>query len=194
VAEHLLDTQPSQAREAIARIGRTGRSSLHEMRQLLHSTRDTADASGLRPQPGLGDLPSLVAQVEAAGLPVELRTAGRPTGDAGDSSPGVELAVYRLVQEALTNTLKHAGPARARVSLSHAAGAVEVEVVDDGRGPGAEATGGGIEGGHGLVGMRERVAVYAGELITGAAPGGGFRVWARFPLPAGTPGANGRAS
>jgi signal transduction histidine kinase len=182
VAEHLLDTQPSQAREAIARIGRTGRSSLQEMRRLLHTTRDTADAPGLRPQPGLADLPSLVAQVEAAGLPVDLRPAGGP--GSGEASPGVELAVYRLVQEALTNTLKHAGPARARVSLRRPDGAVEVEVVDDGRGPGPAATG----GGHGLIGMRERVAVYAGELVTGAAADGGFRVWARFPLPGSTPG------
>ena len=183
VAEHLLDTQPSQAREAIARIGSTGRSSLREMRQLLRTTRDTTDASGLRPQPGLADLPALVAQVEAAGLPVEMR----PAGSAGDTPPGVELAVYRLVQEALTNTLKHAGPARARVRVSHPHGAVEVEVVDDGRGPGPEGAG----GGHGLIGMRERVAVYAGELVTGAAPDGGFRVWARFPLPGSTPDENG---
>jgi signal transduction histidine kinase len=186
VAEHLLDRQPSQAREAIARIGHTGRSSLREMRRLLHSTRDTADASGVRPQPGLADLPSLVAQVEAAGLPVELRAAG----STEDASPGVELAVYRLVQEALTNTLKHAGPARARVSLSHPDGAVEVEVVDDGYGPGPAGAGGDTGGGHGLIGMRERVAVYAGELATGAAPDGGFRVWARFPLPGRTPGGN----
>jgi len=200
VAEHLLDTQPSRAREAIAQIGRTGRSSLQEMRQLLHSTRDAEDASGVRPQPGLADLPSLVAQVEAAGLPVELRRAGRSTDistggstdsateSAGDDAPpGVELAVYRLVQEALTNTLKHAGPARARVSLSHPDGAVEVEVVDDGRGPAAGDAGGGTGGGQGLIGMQERVAVYEGELVTGAAPDGGFRVWARFPLPGGTP-------
>lgn len=215
VAEQLLDTRPSEAREAIAQIGRTGRSSLQEMRQLLHTTRDTADASGVRPQPGLADLPSLVAQVEAAGLPVELRrtgggTGGRTgrrtggsTGSAGDDvSPGVELAVYRLVQEALTNTLKHAGPARARVSLSHPSGAVEVEVVDDGRGLGTEdsadetggGTGDGAGGGHGLIGMRERVAIYAGELVTGAAPDGGFRVWARFPLPGSTPGDDGRGA
>jgi signal transduction histidine kinase len=194
VAEHLLDTQPSQAREAVAQIGRTGRSSLHEMRQLLHTTRDTADASGVRPQPGLADLPSLVAQVEAAGLPVELRRADGSNGGVDDVSPGVELAVYRLVQEALTNTLKHAGPARARVSLSHPNGAVEVEVVDDGRGLGADDAGGSTGGGHGLIGMRERVAIYAGELVTGAAPDGGFRVWARFPLPGGTPGHDGRGA
>ncbi|WP_249998763.1 sensor histidine kinase [Actinoplanes sp. M2I2] len=184
VAEHLLDAQPSQAREAIARVGRTGRSSLQEMRQLLRTTRDTADASGLSPQPGLADLPALVARVETAGLPVELRSAGDP----GDASPGIELAVYRLVQEALTNTLKHAGPARARVHLSHPAGAVEIEVVDDGRGRSPDEVRGAE--GHGLIGMRERVAVYAGQLITGNAPDGGFRVWARFPLPGGTPGRN----
>src|SRR4051794_25321154 len=101
VAEHLLETQPAQAREAIARIGRTGRSSLQEMRRLLQTTRDAADTPGLRPQPGLADLPSLVAQVEAAGLPVDLRAADGPNGTAGDGSPGVELAVYRLVQEAV---------------------------------------------------------------------------------------------
>jgi signal transduction histidine kinase len=181
VAEHLLDAQPSQAREAIARIGHTGRSSMQEMRRLLHASRDTADASGLRPQPGLADLPALVTQVEAAGLPVEMRSVG----DQGFDSPGIELAVYRLVQEALTNTLKHAGSARARVNLSHRHGAVEIEVVDDGRGVNADGSGAGER--HGLIGMQERVAAYAGQLVTGNAPDGGFRVWARLPLPGGAP-------
>jgi signal transduction histidine kinase len=111
----------------------------------------------------------------------------------------VELAAYRIVQEALTNTLKHAGPAHARVRMTRPPGAVEIEVIDNGRGPRTAPSGPdgpGVDGpgsqpprsqgpvaGHGLIGMRERVAVYAGELVTGAAPGGGFRVWARFPLP-----------
>ena len=177
VAEHLLDSQPDQARAALARIGQTGRSSLQEIRQLLGATRDDGDGSPRRPQPRLSDLPSLVAQVEAAGLPVQL--TGTELADGG-TPEGVELAAYRVVQEALTNTLKHAGPARAQVRLSRTAGAVEVEVVDDGCGPGA----GGPGTGQGLTGMRERVAVYAGDLVTGQAPGGGFRVWARFSLPA----------
>ncbi len=198
VAEHLLDTQPEQARDALARISQTGRSSLQEMRQLLATSRDDADGSPRRPQPRLSDLPALVAQVEASGLPVQLTTS--PPGVLSQGTPpGVELAAYRIVQEALTNTLKHAGPAQARVRMTRPPGAVEIEVIDNGRGPRTAASGPdvpvvdgpgsrppgseGPEAGQGLIGMRERVAVYAGELVTGAAPGGGFRVWARFPLP-----------
>lgn len=196
VAEHLLESRPDQARAAIARVSQTGRASLREMRQLLGSTRAAGSGSPLHPQPRLADLPDLVAQVEAAGLPVLL--------DAPPAEPryripaGLELAAYRVIQEALTNTLKHAGPARARVRLTRSPDAVEIEIVDDGRGPepagpgsagpGAVGTRAGTNGsatpqpGQGLIGMRERVAAYAGDLATGAAPGGGFRVWARFPL------------
>ncbi|HEV7657121.1 MAG TPA: sensor histidine kinase [Mycobacteriales bacterium] len=172
VAQTLLASRPEEAAIALGRIAETGRSSLEEMRRLLTVIRDGTEPAGAATQPGLADLPALVADVVAAGLPVTLDPV--PTGPR--LPPGVELAAYRIVQEALTNTLRHAGPARAVVRLRRTAAAVEVDVRDDGRGPSDAAPG------RGLSGMRERVAVYGGELVTGPDGERGFRVRARLPL------------
>jgi signal transduction histidine kinase len=135
---------------------------------------DAEPAADLAPQPGLAGIEALVDQVREAGLPVTLRVDGTP----GALEEGVALTLYRIVQEALTNALKHAGAATAQVRLTFDDGAVGVEVADTGRGPGP----GGDRIGHGLVGMRERVALYGGVLRTGARTGGGFRVYASIPV------------
>lgn len=183
VAERLLDTDKELARSAIAEIGATGRTSLAEMRQVLGALRAGDPGTGAPlprdPLPTLAQLPALVAGVEAAGLPVGLTVHGEPR----PLPQGLELAAYRVVQEALTNCLKHAEATRARVSVRHTAADVQVTVEDDG----TTSSGTQAAPGHGLVGMRERVAVYGGELSTGPADGGGFRVDARFPLPAVAP-------
>jgi signal transduction histidine kinase len=179
VAEQLVGTDPARARTAVREIGATGRRSLAEMRQLIAALRDDEagpdDALPRDPMPTLAQLPALVARVEAAGLPVTLTVHGEP----GAVPPGLELATYRVVQEALTNCLKHAGASRAAVDLVHEPDLVRVTVVDDGRGVAAPGTG---ATGQGLVGMRERVAVYGGQPTAGPAPGGGFRVDATFPV------------
>jgi signal transduction histidine kinase len=131
------------------------------------------DHVALAPQPSLKQLPALIDEVRAAGLPVEVRTEGQPQPLA----PGVDLAVYRIVQEALTNTLKHAGPAHARVTIRYAVADLELEIADDGAAAGGPAD----RTGHGLIGMRERVALHHGSLTTGALPGGGYAVTARLP-------------
>jgi signal transduction histidine kinase len=135
--------------------------------------RAPSDREALAPPPALSQVDALVDQVRHAGLPVELELAGasRPL------PPGLELSAYRLVQEALTNTLKHAGPARAQVHVRYGAQALEVEVCDDGVGPRT-----GTPPGHGIAGMRERVGMFGGDLEAGPGPSGGFRVAARFPL------------
>jgi signal transduction histidine kinase len=168
VAEHLIDTSPADARRAVAEIRRTGRTSLAEMRGLLHVLREGDGGEPLPRDPAatLADVPALIARVEAAGLPVDLRVTGTP----GPLSPGLELAAYRLVQEALTNTLKHAGASRATVRLTHGPDVLEIEVGDDGRAAGPD--GGTAYEGHGLAGMRERVAMYGGELTAGRTPDG----------------------
>jgi hypothetical protein len=130
------------------------------------------------PQPGLGELERLIAQVRDAGLPVELIN----TGDPCCLPDGMDLAAYRIVQEALTNTVKHGGKATARVTLHHTPEALEIEVVDNGRGAAAPLLEGAAGGGHGLIGMRERVGMFGGELQTGPILPGGYRVWARLPL------------
>ncbi|MEV4511187.1 sensor histidine kinase [Dactylosporangium sp. NPDC049525] len=184
VAEHLMDSRPAQARAAVTAIMETGRSSLAEMRRMLAVLREgdpAGDGVDAEPAPGLVQLPRLVERVERAGLPVTLTVAG---GDA-PLPAGVELAAYRIVQEALTNCLKHARATRAEVRLTCTAQAVEIEVTDDGAGPAqpaADADGGPAVRGHGLIGMRERVAMYRGELDSGRVHGGGFRVWALLPL------------
>jgi signal transduction histidine kinase len=174
-ARRVLRRDPDAADEAMATVEETGRATLRELRRLLDVLRTDAEpAAELAPQPGLTGIEALVEQVREAGLPVTLRVDGTP----GPLEEGVALTVYRIVQEALTNALKHAGRATALVRLTVADGFLAVEVTDTGRGP-APVT---DRIGHGLVGMRERVALYGGILRTGPRPGGGFRVYARIPL------------
>lgn len=164
---------PDNAPDLLARTSATGRQALADMRRLVGLLREGgADgAESLAPQPGLADLDDLITQVRAAGLPVELSTVDLPEQD----NPGAGLVVYRIAQEALTNTLKHAGPgARARISVRGNGNAVELEVTDNG-------TGSAGSGGHGLKGLAERAAAYGGRVSAGAAPGGGWRVHASVP-------------
>jgi signal transduction histidine kinase len=175
-ARRLVETRPDDVKEALSTIEQTGRSALDEMRRLLGILRQAGDDSTTRtPQPGITDIGTLVTSVREAGLPVDLTIEGDPRPLA----PGLDLSAYRIVQEALTNTLKHAGPATAQVRLCYGDDELEVRVMDDGRGPAADRSDG---AGHGLVGMRERVAVFGGELWAGARGGGGFEVRARLPL------------
>ena len=159
--------------ETLEAIERTGRQALAEMRRLLGMLRVGDEPSAHAPQPTLRELDQLVAQVREAGLPVELEVEGEPT----DLSPGVAVSAYRIVQEALTNVLKHAGPAQARVVVRYASRELELEISDDGRG--SREVG---DPGHGLLGMRERVALYGGDFDASARNGGGFVVRARLPL------------
>jgi signal transduction histidine kinase len=164
---------PGRVEEAFDAIADTGRTALSELRRLLGVLRSPEEAGPRQPQPGVAQLEPLVESVRRAGLPVELRIegTGRPL------PPGVDLSAYRIVQEALTNSVKHAGPARASVLLRYGDRDLELEVVDDGRGLRSSTT-----PGHGLAGMRERTALLGGDLDVGPAPGGGFAVRARLPL------------
>ncbi len=170
-ADRVLEGEQPSAREALRSVHATGRQALVEMRRLVGLLREDAELE-LAPQPGLGRLDELVAQMRDAGLPVELKIEG----DQRALTSGVDLSAYRIVQEALTNVLKHAGGARACVAVRFGADEVELEVDDDGGGPHN-----GTDGGHGLVGMSERVALYGGTLDYGAHEGHGFRVRARLP-------------
>jgi signal transduction histidine kinase len=169
-AARVLEGAQPDVRNALTAIEQTGRQTVDEMRRLIGVVR-SKDGLALSPQPTLRDLDQLVANVREAGLPVELQVEGAPV----TLPAGVDLSAYRIVQEALTNTLKHAGPARATVIVRYGSGAVEVEVRDDG-----SAVGDGI--GNGLIGMRERVALWGGELEAGRHGDGGFAVRARLPL------------
>jgi signal transduction histidine kinase len=160
-------------RETLVTIERAGREALGEMRRLLEMMRRDDEEVALAPQPSLAHIETLVEKVRAAGLPVDLHVEGRPVA----LSPGIDLSAYRIVQEALTNALKHAGPARVRVTVRYTEDGLELEVVDDGAGDP-----GGTESGHGLIGMRERVALYGGSLRAGARPGGGYAVGVRLPF------------
>ncbi|MFH8383763.1 sensor histidine kinase [Kitasatospora sp. NPDC018058] len=176
VANHVAAERPEEARRVLSSIEETSRTALREMRALLGVLRREDERSeSSSPAPGLADLEALVERAAEAGVRVELRI----TGDRPGLSAGLDLAAYRIVQEALTNVIKHAATGHCRVSVDYVPDGLAVEVVDDGRGaadPGS---------GHGLVGMRERVAVYGGEFTAGPLPGRGFRVAARFPLTAG---------
>jgi len=175
-ARRVLGRDPRAADEALGTIEETGRTVLREMRRLLTVLRTEAEpAAELAPQPGLAGIEALVEQVREAGLPVEL-VVGGPTSVPLDE--GVALTVFRIVQEALTNTLKHAGTATAEVRLDIGPRWLQVEIADTGRGP----RNGLPRLGHGLLGMRERVILYGGTLRTGPRPGGGFRVSAKIPL------------
>jgi signal transduction histidine kinase len=174
-ADRALEGEQQPVREALGSIESTGRQALVEMRRLLGILRRSDEELALAPQPSVRHLGELAEQMREAGLPVELLVEG----DRGPLPPGVDLSAYRIVQEALTNALKHAGPARARVLVRYAPDELELEISDDGRGSVQAA------GGHGLVGMRERVAFVGGVLESGARPGGGFLVRARLPLGSG---------
>jgi signal transduction histidine kinase len=169
----LLRPEQEREREALLIVERTGREALAEMRRMVGVLRRPEEAPALAPQPSLEHLERLVEQAREAGLPVELRVEGQ----AVELPAGVDLTAYRLVQEGLTNALKHARATRAEVLVNYGDGQIEVTVSDDGQG-----VGNGDGGGHGLVGMRERVLVYGGELDAGPQPGGGYRLRASLPL------------
>jgi signal transduction histidine kinase len=172
-ARRLLRPHQQQEREALMVVEQTGREALAEMRKMVGVLRRPEEAPALAPQPSLEHLDKLIAHTRERGLPVELRIEGTPT----QLPPGVDLTAYRLVQEGLTNAIKHAQADHAEVVVRYANSAVELTVSDDGAGGGDAES-----GGQGLVGMRERVAVYGGELQAGPLVGGGFRLRARLPL------------
>jgi signal transduction histidine kinase len=168
-----LEDDQGQVREALEVVERTGREALAEMRRMVGVLRHPEEAPALAPQPSLEQLERLVEHTREAGLPVELRIEGDPV----PLPAGIDLTAYRLVQEGLTNAIKHAGAKRAEVLVRYADGKVELTVSDDGTGKGD-----GDGGGHGLVGMRERVSVYGGDLEAGPQPEGGFRLRAILPV------------
>jgi signal transduction histidine kinase len=177
--QRAVAADPDLARTALASIETSGRQGMAEMRRLL-GLLTSPDPGSVAPQPGLRDLAALVEPVRAAGLEVEVTTAG----ELDALPPGVDLAAYRIVQEALTNVLKHAAATTVQVHVRAGRGAVEVAVCDDGRG--ADMSGAGAAGvGHGLIGMRERAALYGGSVQAGWQPGGGFRVRARLTVEGG---------
>ena len=175
-ARHGLDPADEETRAALTEIERTGRESLREMRRLLGLLRDGDEsAAALQPQPGMTRVDALVQSVRQAGLPVDLRISG----EARPLPPGVDIAAYRIVQEALTNALRHAGPARATVEIGYDAREITLRIEDTGRANGS-ARG---PGGNGLVGMRERALLYGGSFDAGRGPDG-FVVAASLPLEA----------
>jgi signal transduction histidine kinase len=187
VGRHVIDTQPDEAKKALAAVEATSRSALDELRRMLGVLRrDDERVAPLAPAPGVSGLEPLVEQVRAAGFDVNLDVNSLTVGTL---SPAAELSIYRIVQEALTNVVKHAGPACAHVEIRDEADALVLEVSDDGRGmsptaPGQLADGQGHEVHHGIVGMRERVALFGGSFSAETRPEGGFRVLARFPFEA----------
>jgi signal transduction histidine kinase len=168
----VLDETSGSTKEVLVTIERIGRGALTEMRRLVGMLRSDA-TDPLTPQPGLDNLPTLVAQVREAGLPVQLEVEG----ERRELPVGIELSAYRIVQEALTNALKHAGKAQASVHVRYGVDSLELEIVDDGAGAPAPVS----SGGHGLVGIRERVALYGGRLDAGRRPSGGFAVRVLLP-------------
>jgi signal transduction histidine kinase len=175
-ARRVLDSQPETTRAALETIETTGRQALAEMRRLLGVMRreDVHDAAKA-PQPGLARVAALVGEMRGAGLPVELRVEGEP----GPVPPGVDVSAYRVVQEALTNALRHAAAASVSVVVRYGRDDVEIEVSDDGHGPLEDPA---SVGGHGLIGIRERVALFHGDFEAGPRAGGGFAVRARLPI------------
>ncbi|WP_406286371.1 sensor histidine kinase [Streptomyces sp. NBC_00209] len=181
-ARKMLDIDPGDTREALLAIEAGGRAAMAELRHamglLTMNTEDAADrgiAASRAPQPGLDQLPALVGRVQDTGVSVEYTVVGEPR----DVAPGVGLTAYRIVQEALTNTVKHAAGGKATALLTYDDDQLRVEITDTGGTPSASAATG---NGHGLIGLRERLTVYGGTLETGPSPDGGFRVAALIPL------------
>lgn len=168
----LLDSEPAEARVALDAIERTASQALAEMRRMLELLREGDEQLALAPQPSLSQLDLLAERVRAAGLPVEVQVRGEPVG----LPPGVDLSAYRIVQEALTNALKHAGPAKTRVIVDYEPGELVLEIADDGTGEGN-----GAGTGHGLAGIRERVSLFGGDVEAGPRSEGGYAVRVRLP-------------
>ncbi len=177
-AEQMLAVDPERAREPLRAIQEGAREAITELRLMLGILRSGEDAPALAPQPGLADLDALVEQMRAAGLPTQLTVEGPPAR----LSAGVELSIYRIVQEALTNALKHARAASATVTIRRGRQGLDLEVVNSGgvNGHGLDTAAPGH--GHGLIGMRERVALYGGTITTGHQDPGGYAVRAHLPL------------
>lgn len=171
-ADRLIVTEPQRAKQALNSIEAAGREALTEMRALLRVLRPDPAEVNRTPQPGLAQLPSLVEQMKLAGLPVRLSIEGQPR----PLPVGLEVTAYRIVQQALTNSLKHAGPAHADVLVHYRPMALELDIRDDGRGMPESP-----KPGHGLIGMRERAALAGGRLLVGTGPAGGARVLATLP-------------
>jgi signal transduction histidine kinase len=177
-ARRVADAEFENSRKALGSIEATGRAALGEMRLLLGVLRTERGGTQRAPQPGLDRLPFLLAQVEQAGLSVQLTVTGTPR----PLPAGIELSAYRIVQEALTNTLKHAGMTRAAVTLGYQDGYLELRISDDGRSGDADPV-----PGQGLVGMQQRAALLGGELAAGPGTDGGFQVTAKLPVDGGRP-------
>jgi signal transduction histidine kinase len=175
-AERVLASEPERVREPLQAIQAGAREAVFELRRLLGILREGEEPASLAPLPRLAQLDALVEQVERSGLAVDLVVEG----DVRPVPPGVELSAFRIAQEALTNVLRHAQASSARVLVRYRPDMLEVEVADDGNGAAAATDG----AGHGLIGMRERVAMYGGTLSTGRSESGGFRVHARIPYEA----------
>jgi signal transduction histidine kinase len=175
VAVHVLPTRPEAAADALQAIKAASKEGLRELRSILNVLRQADDADPTQPAPGTAQLETLVAGARRAGLETTLSVTGTPT----PLPAAVDLAAYRIVQESLTNAIRHAGPAQAAVWLSYGDDELRIDVADTGRGKSAGVSDG---AGHGLVGMRERAAAVGGSVETGPSPGGGFRVAARLPL------------
>ncbi|MEJ3744160.1 sensor histidine kinase [Actinomycetes bacterium KLBMP 9797] len=176
IALHLLDKRPEQAEAALTAISRTSRAALDELRVTLALVRRDRDDVGRSATAGLARLDDLVARVRESGVPVRVEI----TGERRELPAAIDLAAYRVVQESLTNVLRHAGVAEATVRLGYEPREVTVEIRDTGRGTAASHASG---GGHGLAGMRERVDALGGEFAAGPVVGSGFRVYAKLPLP-----------
>jgi signal transduction histidine kinase len=178
-AQRVFHSKPEIVRDSLESIESTGRQALRDMERMLGILRETEVADeALSPQPNLSHLDSLAARVSAAGMPVEVTVEGTPV----PLPSSIELSAYRIVQEALTNALKHAGPARANVRVRYRFDSLELEITDDGQGTSGVADN---SGGRGLIGMKERVGLFGGELSAGPRPEGGFRVYVRLPLEGG---------
>ncbi|MGW7361373.1 sensor histidine kinase [Streptomyces sp. NPDC054802] len=180
-ARRVIDSRPARAREALGEVEETSRETLAGLRRMLGALREADLVDGGRQDgpsqaPGLADLDGLAAATTAAGVRVEVRQVG----DRRPLPPEVDLSAYRIVQESVTNVVRHAGTRSCRVTVEHREDELAIEIVDEGRGHGATA-----DTGYGLVGMRERVGLLHGEFSAGPRPGGGFRVAARLPVPAG---------
>ena len=180
VGRHVIDARPEQAKQALAAVEKTSRSALDELRRMLGVLRrQESDGPDLSPAPSIGEVGALVEEIRSTGVPVELRIAYESLGEL---PPLVELSAYRIIQEALTNVVKHAPSARTVVEVRRDHDELVVEVTDDGGGTIPPYPSGTSENRHGIVGMRERAALFNGSLSAAPRPGGGFRVLARLPV------------